>query len=61
MTEGGGGGTDLESLPKVMIDSNGDDNFSISVVDLLVKAEMASSKGEAKRLIKGENVCVNDV
>ena len=60
LTKGGGGGSDLESLPKVMIDSNGDDNFSISVVDLLVKAEMASSKGEAKRLIKGEDARVND-
>ena len=44
----------------MMIDSTGGDDFSITVVDLLVKAEMASSKGEAKRLIKGEDVCVTE-
>ena len=52
---GGSGGSDLESLPKVFVDSD-----SVSVVDLLVLAGMSASKGEAKRLIKGGGARVND-
>lgn len=52
---GGSGGSDLDSLPKVYVDSD-----SVSVVDLLVKAGMSTSKGEAKRLIKGGGARVND-
>jgi tyrosyl-tRNA synthetase len=52
---GGSGGSDLESLPKVFVDID-----SVSVVDLLVLAGMSTSKGEAKRLIKGGGARVND-
>ena len=52
---GGSGGADLESLPKVYVDED-----SLSVVDLLVKAGMSTSKSEAKRLIKGGGARVND-
>ena len=51
----GSGASDLESLPKVFVDSD-----SSSVVDLLVKAGMSTSKSEAKRLIKGGGARVND-
>lgn len=52
----GGGKVDLDSLPRVAIDGS----FPIPVVDVLVRAEFASSKGEAKRLIKGGGARVND-
>ena len=51
---GGNGGSDLESLPKIFID-----NDKISVIDLLIKAGMSSSKGEAKRLIAGGGARIN--
>ncbi len=50
---GGGRGADL---PKINL-SSGD---SLSVVELLVRAELAPSKGEARRLIKGNGVRLND-
>jgi tyrosyl-tRNA synthetase len=52
---GGGGGAELESLPKFTVSSD-----SVSVVDLLVLAGMSTSKGEAKRLIKGGGARIND-
>lgn len=58
-----GGSENLDSLVKISIPSDSvtdDVSSSISVVDLLVKAEMASSKGEAKRLIKAGGARVND-
>jgi tyrosyl-tRNA synthetase len=45
-----------EGLPKITL---GQDE-SLSVVDLLVKAGLCESKGEARRLIKGNGVRVND-
>jgi tyrosyl-tRNA synthetase len=53
---GKGGKVDLDSLPRVEIEGA----FPIPVVDLLVKAAFAASKGEAKRLIKGGGARVND-
>lgn len=50
---GGGRGADL---PKINLTS--DD--SLSILELLVRAELAPSKGEARRLIKGNGVRVND-
>lgn len=50
----GSGGSDLESLPKIYID-----NDIISVIDLLIKAGMSNSKGEAKRLIAGGGARIN--
>jgi tyrosyl-tRNA synthetase len=50
---GSGRGADL---PKINLTS--DD--SLSIVELLVRAELAPSKGEARRLIKGNGVRVND-
>ena len=52
---GGSGGAELESLPKFTVSEG-----SMSVVDLLVLAGMSTSKGEAKRLIKGGGARIND-
>ena len=56
-----GSSADLESLPKItfartdLATAGG-----LSVTDLLVKAEMVTSKSEAKRLIKNGGARVND-
>ena len=49
-------GGSLADLPKVVVEGD-----SITVVDALVAAEFAKSKGEAKRLIKGGGARVEDV
>jgi tyrosyl-tRNA synthetase len=48
-----------EGLPTIEVTS---DNLAagIPVVDLLVRAELAASKGEARRLIKGNGARLND-
>jgi len=55
--------SDLDSLPKFYIDNTEvekiNSNSGLSVVDILVKAGFASSKSEAKRLIKGGGARVN--
>lgn len=52
--QGGVGG----ELPSVIID--GDQLFSLGVLDLFVNAGLAASKGEARRLIKGGGAKIND-
>lgn len=47
-----------DNLPKIELD-NGEEN-GMSVVDLLVRAELVTSKGEARRLIKGNGIRIND-
>jgi tyrosyl-tRNA synthetase len=49
--------SDLESLPQIPIAPGAD---SMSVVDLLVKAQMATSKNAARRLIKNGGARIND-
>lgn len=56
-----GVGTNLASLEKVPFNLGNDDNATATVVDLMVASGFASSKGEAKRLIKGGGAKVNDV
>eukprot|EP00596_Hydrurales_sp_CCMP1899_P008607 CAMPEP_0119034688 /NCGR_PEP_ID=MMETSP1177-20130426/1704_1 /TAXON_ID=2985 /ORGANISM="Ochromonas sp, Strain CCMP1899" /LENGTH=358 /DNA_ID=CAMNT_0006992321 /DNA_START=479 /DNA_END=1552 /DNA_ORIENTATION=- len=51
-----GGAGDLDSLPKFEIE----DITSITAIDLLLKASFASSKSEAKRLIKAGGARIND-
>jgi tyrosyl-tRNA synthetase len=48
-----------EGLPTIEVTS-GDLDVGIPVVDLLVRAELAASKGEARRLIKGNGARLND-
>ena len=48
-----------EGLPTIEVGSD-DLAAGIPVVDLLVRAELAASKGEARRLIKGNGARLND-
>ncbi|WP_158046662.1 tyrosine--tRNA ligase [Skermanella pratensis] len=48
-----------EGLPTVGI-ARGELDAGIPVIDLLVRADLAASKGEAKRLIKGGGARLND-
>ena len=57
----GGGSSDLESLPKIEISSGADSNTIATVVELLIKAEFAATKSEARRLIKNGGARVNDI
>ncbi|HEY1096025.1 MAG TPA: tyrosine--tRNA ligase [Alphaproteobacteria bacterium] len=50
---GGGKGADLPRFQLAAHESR-------SILDLLVKAELAASKGEAKRLIAGKGIKIND-
>jgi tyrosyl-tRNA synthetase len=50
---GSGRGADLPKINLTLDDS-------LSIVELLVRTELAPSKGEARRLIKGNGVRVND-
>ena len=55
------GGDDLDSLPKFAIESSRfEEKYPVLVVDLLLKAEMVSSRNEGKRLIKAGGVKLND-
>lgn len=60
----GAAGSDLSSLPRVRL--SGDEQAAlqagggVAVVDLLIKAALATSKGEARRLIKAGGARVND-
>lgn len=59
-----GSGSDLSSLEKVLLDPDAaaavTGGKGVGVVELLVHAGFASSKGEARRLIKGGGARVND-
>lgn len=47
-----------DNLPKLELASNEENGMLL--VDLLVRAELAASKGEARRLIKGNGIRIND-
>ncbi|WP_298374281.1 tyrosine--tRNA ligase [Azospirillum sp.] len=53
-------GAAAEGLPTIEI-ARGDLDAGVAVVDLLVSAGLAASKGEARRLIKGNGIKLNDV
>ena len=58
-----GGGSNLDSLPKVTLDGDYSDKIAkgvLLVVDLVLKAELAPSKNEAKKLIRNGGIRVND-
>lgn len=55
------GGTNLDSLEKYSVSDITKLDSGVLVVDLLVTAGMATSKGEAKRLIKAGGARINDV
>lgn len=48
-----------DGLPKIQLEKGEADN--LTVVDLLVRSGLSSSKGEARRLIKGNGVRINEI
>jgi len=55
------GGADDSNMPTTTLsDDDFNGNESISIVDLLVLSKLASSKGDAKRLIEQGGVCVGE-
>lgn len=60
---GDGDGADLDSLPKIQLDIETAQKFvaggGIPVVDIIMAAELAATKSEAKRLIKGGGARIN--
>lgn len=63
---GGSDGSNLDSLENIVLEDEicsniSTNNGSVSVVEMLIKASMAASKSEARRLIKGGGARVNDV
>ena len=55
-----GGGNDLENMPCVELFDEDFEEGNISVVNIMVKAGIAKSKGDAKKLIQQGGVSVND-
>lgn len=55
-----GGGNDLENMPCVELYDEDFEEGNISVVNIMVKAGIAKSKGDAKKLIQQGGVSVND-
>lgn len=56
------GGGDSEHMPTTQVtDADFTPDGTISVIDLLLKAELAPSKGEARRLIQQGGISINDV
>jgi len=57
------GSGNLDSLEKISLDNETSQLLSkdgIPIVDILIKANMAKSKGEARRFIQGGGAKVND-
>lgn len=52
--------TDAENMPTVKIAKDELENNEIGLLALLVKAKLASSNGEARRLVQGGGVSVDD-
>jgi tyrosyl-tRNA synthetase len=53
-----GATTDLDSLPRIPLGRSLESG--VTVVELLIKASMAMTKSEARRLIKGGGARIND-
>ncbi len=54
------GGADLSNMPTVSVEDEDFADGEVSVVKILVKAAIAKSNGEAKRLIQQGGISVND-
>ncbi len=54
------GAADTSNMPTVTLNDEDIDNGEISIVKILVKAQLAKSNGEAKRLIQQGGISVND-
>ncbi|MDR0947280.1 MAG: tyrosine--tRNA ligase [Ruminococcus sp.] len=55
------GGGDSENMPAAVINSYDLTDGTIGIMDLLVKTALAPSKSEAKRLVLGGGIAVNNV
>lgn len=55
-----GAGADLSNMPSTQLCSGDFENNSITILDLMVKAGLTSSKGEARRLVEQGGISVND-
>ena len=54
------GAADTSNMPTVTLSADDFDNDEISIVKILVNAQIAKSNGEAKRLIQQGGISVND-
>ena len=54
------GAADTSNMPSVTLSADDFDNDEISIVKILVNAQLAKSNGEAKRLIQQGGISVND-
>lgn len=54
-----GGGSDLSNMPSITVNDDDIENGSVGVVKLMVKAGIAKSNGEAKKLIMQGGVSLN--
>lgn len=54
------GASDISDMPTVEVSDEDFDDDEISIVKILVKAQIAKSNGEAKRLIQQGGISVND-
>ena len=54
------GAADTSNMPTVTLSADDFDNDEISIVKILVNAQLAKSNGEAKRLIQQGGISVND-
>lgn len=54
-----GGGSDLSNMPSVAVSDDDIENGAVSIIKLMVKAGMAKSNGEAKKLIQQGGVSLN--
>lgn len=54
-----GGGNDLTNMPNVAVTDDDFENGSVSIIKVMVKAGMAKSNGEAKKLILQGGVSLN--
>lgn len=55
-----GAGANTDNMPQTAVNVNDFTNGEISVLDLLVKAKLAPSKGEGRRLIEQGGISIND-
>ena len=55
-----GGGANLENMPSTALSEDDFTDGSINIMDLLVKAGLTPSKGEARRLVQQGGISVDD-
>lgn len=56
-----GGSGNSEDMPSTDIFDSDFNNGEIGILDLMVKTKLAPSKSEARRLVEGKGVCIDDV